>query len=609
MGFLLALVLCSQGDDLDALRAKLESEKGRPSGQRLATLDAVAALGTEPALQALEEVYDRDRDLSVRGHALKLLAKSGTVRGRAKLAAVGADRDAPSAFRAEALEALTDPPAKDGFELARSVAREPGEIRLRAWTALRRYPLEQTQPMWRIGLQDADPAVRGLSLAALAPLKELRLQELAKKELLDPVGEPLVKYGCVLVLREADGIANARVLLAAAAAGADTTLQRLLGQALGSNTDDKAPEAIYQGLRHADPAVRAVAAGALGTLKHDRALDRLTEPLKDKVPEVRLAALEAVAERREKSSEFILQREAQRSDEELAAPAIALLPAYPSDATRQLLLKLAGHYKVGIAVCALQALGEIGAAEALPAFEKALRAKDWPLRVVAVRALARLRTKEAVDLLVARCAEEEGRLLAEIVDVLRALTGQGIGYAPGQWKEWWTRARDAFAFGAAAAKAPDAGGVGATTYHGIPVLSTRIVFLLDISGSMAEAGGGESRLERAKKELSRTLSGLSKDAQVNLVFFDDRIEPWHNRQLRPLKSDLKEALAIVARAEPRGSTNIFDALELAFQHREVDTIFLLSDGEPSHGRIVEPTDILREVRRANRTRQIAVHTI
>ena len=344
----------------------------------------------------------------------------------------------------------------------------------------------------------------------------------------------------------------------------------------------------------------------LGTLKDGRAMDRLAEPLKDKVPEVRAAALEAVAERKDKSSEAVLQREAQRSDEEAAAPAIALLGAYPSEATRALLSKLAASHKPGLAVPALEVLGEIGGPDVLPTLEKALKAKDWPVRVTAIRGVARHASKEAVDLLMERLDKEEGRVLGELVEALRGLTGKPFGFAPGQWREWWARERESFT---AAKKAEGVeAGAGSTTYHGVPVLSTRVVFCVDISGSMSETLGSESRMEHAKKELSRTLSGMSKDADVNLVFFDDKIEPW-KRQLTPLKSSLKEAQSIVARLQPRGRTNIFDALDVAFQHKDVDTIFLLSDGDPTDGRVVAPEDILAEIRRMNRARKILIHTI
>jgi Mg-chelatase subunit ChlD len=79
--------------------------------------------------------------------------------------------------------------------------------------------------------------------------------------------------------------------------------------------------------------------------------------------------------------------------------------------------------------------------------------------------------------------------------------------------------------------------------------------------------------------------------------------------LVPIRPNLKEAQALVSKIAPRGSTNIFDALETAFAHKEADTIYLLSDGAPTNGRIIDEDDILKEVRKMNRLRQIVIHTI
>ncbi|HLF94923.1 MAG TPA: HEAT repeat domain-containing protein [Planctomycetota bacterium] len=605
----LLLVLClflQDADPLEPLKKKFDQEKTLPSAQRIATVDALGALKSEEAAKLLAEIHDKDKDSNVRNEALLALLECATPGALKKIAAVAGDTKAPLPFRATALRSLTETKSKEGFALARQITRESSELRLLAFgELLRYYPLAETEKTWRDALGDGDPIVKGLALYALAPLKEVRLQDQAIKILQNPNEDAPVKYGAIEVLRVSPNLAITRLFLGLAP-GADGTMRRLLSEALGSITENKWVEEIYGALHHKDPAIRSVAARSLGRLKHERAMQKLEEPLKDPNAEVHAAALESVAERKDRTSEAILHKEAQRTDENLASLAIALLVGYPSDATKALFLKLAASYKPGYAIPALQALGELRAPEAFPAFEKALQAKDWPIRVVAIRGLAKLKTKEAVDLLVDRMAKEEGRLLAECGDALRAATGKGLGYAPGGWKEWWTNNREAFEFPDKVAAQP--GGAGATTYHGVPVLSNRMAFVVDISGSMSETIGEQTRMELAKKELARVLSSLGKDATVNLIFFDDRIEPFA-KQLIPAKSNLTKMLQILAQIQPRGTTNIYDSLEVAFQHKDVDTIYLLSDGDPTAGKLIDPSDILREVRRLNRLRQIVIHTI
>jgi HEAT repeat protein len=610
VGVILLLALSLQaGGDLDAVRTLYASLKEKPAAERAAALAGVTPIRTEEAAAFLVDVLAADKDASVRVAALRQLAKNRTPRAVQALVLAARDSKEPVEARIAALEGLTQPPLPEGYAVSKALLRDAGEVRVHAWSGLRRYPLsKETEVLWRMGLGDGDALVRALAMTALAPLKEVALQDLARKVLLEPGEEPVLRYASVAVLREFGGAAGARVLLAGAAAQPDLTLRRLLSEALGA-LDDKGAAEIYAALKHPDPVVRAVGARALGRLKHAQAGDRLSGPLKDAVVDVRAAALEAVAERKDKNSESILQREAQGSNEDSAALAIALLPAFPSDATRQLLVKLAGHQKLAAAVPALDALGDLGAAEAYPVFEKALKSKDWPIRVSAVRGLRKLRTKEAVDLLVDRMAAEEGRVLADIGDALRSLTGKPFGYGAGQWKEWWTGAREAFAFPDPGASAAGVARAGMTTYHGVPVVSNRMVFCVDISGSMTSpAEGGETRLDQAKKELLKVLGQLGKDAMLNLVFFDDKVEPWQGR-LVAIKGALKQAQELVTRLQPRGATNIFDALELALAHKEADTVYLLSDGAPTNGRVIDPDDILREIRRLNRLRKVVVHTV
>ena len=79
------------------------------------------------------------------------------------------------------------------------------------------------------------------------------------------------------------------------------------------------------------------------------------------------------------------------------------------------------------------------------------------------------------------------------------------------------------------------------------------------------------------------------------------------------------ARKFVEKLAPTGATNIFDALltsmEIAAtvgkskEEPQVDTIFFLTDGIPSHGKIVDPHQILAEVRRRNELLGLAIHCV
>lgn len=603
----LLLCLALQAADFDALAEKFQAERGLLPPQRKATIDALGALKTDAAGGLLVKGYSTEEEDDHRALYLPALAANGSEIAVALLQSVVGNREADMALRAGALRGLMTEKHPQGLVLARTCVRRNDDLRVETYLNLHHYPVDDTEKLWRAALDDPNPSLRGRALAMLAPLKDRPLITRAQKLLKDPDEEAFVKYGAVIVCREAGGLQVTKTLIEAAAAD-DLTLRRLIADALGSFKDKSSIRAVGDVLRHRDPRVRYVAVLALGTLDEPRAMTRLYGALKDRDVTVRVAALEAVARRRDEKSATTLIREAKKSNPDTAAVAMDYLVHYPTPETVEALSDLAGSYKPEVAIPALDALSAIGTPDALPAFEQALKSGKWPIRVSAIRGLGKLKKKASIDLLVGRMPSEEGRMLAEVGQALRGLTGKSIGYAAGAWKAWWEANRETFSFDAAATEAR-AGGPGMTTYYGVPVMSDRVVFCVDISGSMsAEVEGDETRLDQAKKELSRVLSALGDEARVNLLFFDDRIEPW-SRRLTPIKSNLKRALATISALEPRGTTNIFDTLDGAFQHSDVDTVYLLSDGDPTDGRIVEPGAILREIRRMNRLRQIIIHTI
>ena len=69
-----------------------------------------------------------------------------------------------------------------------------------------------------------------------------------------------------------------------------------------------------------------------------------------------------------------------------------------------------------------------------------------------------------------------------------------------------------------------------------------------------------------------------------------------------------EAEAFVARLKPGGGTNLYDAIKLAFGDAEVDTIFILSDGEPSVS-VTDVNRIRKDVQAWNEHRNIQINTI
>ena len=60
---------------------------------------------------------------------------------------------------------------------------------------------------------------------------------------------------------------------------------------------------------------------------------------------------------------------------------------------------------------------------------------------------------------------------------------------------------------------------------------------------------------------------------------------------------------------PLGGTNVYGAIMQAFSMRNVDTVYLLSDGEPSSGEVIDVQEIAEEILLENRRKRIVFHCV
>ena len=114
-------------------------------------------------------------------------------------------------------------------------------------------------------------------------------------------------------------------------------------------------------------------------------------------------------------------------------------------------------------------------------------------------------------------------------------------------------------------------------FFGTEIRGRHVVFVIDNSGSMGEAG----KFEAAQTELIRAIGTLPKDTNIFVVFFSQTaftipgFEKWVPAQSR-LAADLVRAIPGVP---VLGGTDPTDALKIAFrQSPRPDQIFLMTDG-------------------------------
>ncbi|HIA28489.1 MAG TPA: VWA domain-containing protein, partial [Planctomycetes bacterium] len=252
--------------------------------------------------------------------------------------------------------------------------------------------------------------------------------------------------------------------------------------------------------------------------------------------------------------------------------------------------------------------------ETRSAFLEALDDRQWQVRAEAVRGLTKHRHRLVVKALIDRLAEEKGRMREDIRDALVILTGEKIRPDASEWRAWWRQIDEGWQ--PPEVKSEEMGTrkrLGTAVRKGLygQIVSERACFLLDSSGSMLAGTELEgNRFDIASRELIRVLeTQLDPRSEFNLVVFADEALRMAPNLQRAKGSTVGKAIRYIEARRAGGETNTFEALKLAFSDSGVDTIYLLSDGQPTVGEETIPTLILDAVQLWNRYRGVRVHCI
>ena len=357
-------------------------------------------------------------------------------------------------------------------------------------------------------------------------------------------------------------------------------------------------------------------------------LKKVRKGLSDKDVDVKRATAEVLVERRDKESipdlEKLLKKK-KPADITIAIEAIGAIQG-PSEDWTEKMRKFAENEDRNVRNAALEQLAVAKDSETLL---KAIDHEDWATRIVALKGLEKLRSKQAVPALISRLPEERGRMAASFADTLWSLTGQPFDEDADAWKGWWEKAQPSFEVPsekevAAALEKREMQRLKSRTstpaqFFGIRIQSERVIFILDVSGSMLqevagryESKGGGTRIDVAKRELTKCIEDLEPTALFNVLAFSSGVQPWLKKGMggKPGKGTTKEAaFTFIERLGAGGATNLYDTIKLAFDDSEVDTIVILSDGEPTAGAVIDPHTIREDVKYWNRHRAIEIHTI
>ena len=384
---------------------------------------------------------------------------------------------------------------------------------------------------------------------------------------------------------------------------------------------------------------RLYAVEALGNMTHPGIQGDLIPILKEKRVDLISRAAEALGRSGGPEAAGALRRMLRKRPKHtglLIALLRGLAGAGVSEEDDAHLLPLAGSSQMEVRILAHSLLRRSGGKAARARMLTALGDKVWQVRWHAIRAVGQgAPSAESVSALLGRLPREVGRLKYQVLKYLRRVTGVSLGPDSKDWKRWWEGARDDYdpasvklaplALGPESGKTVTRkdleGAEESPRYFGIEVLSRNAIFILDTSGSMVAAitippKGGEStrprkemKLKIAKQELTKVLLTFKKRTAFNILWFQSGYTSLWGRIRPATPESVSRAIRTVKGLSARDLTNIYDPLAEAFRDPEVDTIYLLSDGEANRGSFTRPEDILREIRALNSVRMITIHTI
>ncbi len=284
---------------------------------------------------------------------------------------------------------------------------------------------------------------------------------------------------------------------------------------------------------------------------------------------------------------------------------------------------------------------------AVDALLKILKSGSSNAKIAAADALSIIRAKSAVEPMIEALERAEKskneKVSRALTLALQNMTGRYGLIRASEFRGWWEQEGGKNSYDENVPPPPRSAADGSlkdgqvtTTLYGT-IKSKRAIFVCDVSGSMTakgripgdssgdpddgkeppklgeegvKPGSSGTRIAMLKLELAFVVkSVLGEDAKFNIITFAAEVQKWKTKLTEATGENRKEAVDFVMAMKAEGGTNTYGALEEAFKDKDVDTIYFLSDGNPSVGDKTRPSDILAAVQRWNRGRSVIVNTI
>lgn len=294
----------------------------------------------------------------------------------------------------------------------------------------------------------------------------------------------------------------------------------------------------------------------------------------------------------------------------------------PYERVDQFLMKSLQHADPRVAMLSADGLGahrpKTAQAALIAASSRDEFAAYFGFRRAISMAIAAYRNSESVEFLVKVLPEADGQFEWLVVEQLMLLTGENFADNSAKWTEWWTASKGGYRGPPSNADSQDVRQLAQAQtwqrpiprFFGVPLYAKRIVFVIDRSHSMDSTLDGETRMTRAQKELSDTITAMEPDAQFNIIAYDDLLQVWQPALVTANIEAKAAALQYVNSIYTGDKTASYDALSrgLTFDPN-TELVVFLSDGKPTTGKIVETTAIVKQITLENTFIRATIETL
>jgi hypothetical protein len=310
---------------------------------------------------------------------------------------------------------------------------------------------------------------------------------------------------------------------------------------------------------------------------------------------------------------------------------VALIASVDEPRAREALIGFLDCDNLHLSMLCADALGRNRCLEALEPLKQLVRREHWQthygFRFNLIRALTLMDHPDAYEFLSQIRSRIDGQLLFEIDEIFKTVTLDDFLGDESRFAEWQKsstksvgklvsgRSRaDSMFTNASYSESANRIKFQRQKYYGIDIEAKRILFIIDRSGSMRaitrENGRSGTRLWKAKEALTKAIQELPEDNEFGIMFYADSVRTWKQELVFATPDNKRDAATFIYRLGLGGSTNTHGALLQSMDFDDdLEAVFLLTDGQPSSGSVVQPAAIVSDIVHRNRLRHLKINTI